>query len=91
MKRYVIAQSLLDSLFEETLAEFPKVFDHDTLDMLGGGGVDTFAEDLGRSMPLLDDGVDESLLNNKWVMPWQLTSACTGIKCKDQLKSHNID
>ena len=61
-------KDLLDSLLKEALPKCPKVLGYDTLGMLRDGGVDGFAEDLGRSMPFLDDGIDESLLDDKRIV-----------------------
>ena len=74
--------SLLDSLFEETLTEFPEVLGHNTLSVLGKSKMDSFAKDLGRSMPFLDNAVDECLLNDKGIVPRQLASPSAEAKCK---------
>jgi hypothetical protein len=39
------------------------------LKVLSDGVVGSFAEDLNRSMPFVDDVVDESLLNDKGMIP----------------------
>jgi hypothetical protein len=69
-------KNLLNFLPEETLAESPKVVGHDILNVLSDGVLGSFAEDLSRSMPFIND-VNESLLNDKGMISRQHA----GTKC----------
>ena len=73
------------------MTEFLEVFGHNTLGMLGNSEMDSFAKDMGRCMPLLDNTVNKGFLNDKGIVPRQLASPRTETKCKLQKNNHKID
>jgi len=84
--------SLLDPLLEETLTEFPEVLGHNTLGVLSECEMDSFAKDLGRGTPFLDNAVDERLLNNKGIVPRQLASPRAKARCKPRKRiNHEVN